>query len=189
MNEPILNYKTYLHDYLDEARYQHTLCVVKWAKRLAKLYDCEQQPCEIAAALHDILKQKDVSFLLQWCQGFAIIQEITAKNAAALLHGPAAAAFVKKTFGLSDQRILDAITYHTTGRANMTKIEKIVFLADMIGEDRTYPGVQNLRKLALKDLDEAVFCALSQGLVHLISKSAYVASGTLDAYNYYTKQR
>ncbi len=175
----------FLRDYISEKRYIHTLNVVKWAEILAQKHGADSAKCQTAAALHDILKQKDVKVLLQWCEEFDIITECDDRTLSALLHGPAASAFIKSEYGIDDSEICDAVYYHTTGRAGMSLTEKIVFLADMIGEDRTYPGVQELRALALEDLDRAVFDALKNNLLHLIGRGGYIAPDTLSAYNDY----
>ena len=79
----------------------------------------------------------------------------------------------KTAFGIDDEEIRGAIYYHTTGRVGMTLLEKIVFLADYIEPNRDFPGVEDLRLLAEKDLDEAVLAAYDSTISHLIDQEAY----------------
>ena len=92
----------------------------------------------------------------------------------ALLHGPAGSVLAKTAFGIDDEEIRGAIYYHTTGRVGMTLLEKIVFLADYIEPNRDFPGVEDLRLLAEKDLDEAVLAAYDSTISHLIDQEAYI---------------
>ena len=183
--EQLYDYKNYLHDYISDKRYRHVMNVVKWAVCLAKRYGADEKKCELAAALHDLLKQKDDNTLLHWAAPFDIINSVSPQNLNALLHGPAAARYIKEEFGVQDEDIISAVYYHTTGKPNMTLVQKIVFLADMIGEDRSYQEVEQLRSLALKDIDRAVFTALKNNIVFLAQENRVIATKTVDAYNDY----
>ena len=102
-----------------------------------------------------------------------------------LLHGKIAAHICKTKYGLSDE-LVDAIKYHTTGKAAMTTLEKIVFLADYIEPNRTQPGVEEIRELATKDLDVAVAQTLANTVAYLSSKGkGDIHPDTLAAYEYY----
>lgn len=92
----------------------------------------------------------------------------------ALLHGPAGSVLAKTAFGIDDEEIRGAIYYHTTGRVGMTLLERIVFLADYIEPNRDFSGVQDLRLLAEKDLDQAVLAAYDSTISHLIDQGAYI---------------
>ena len=92
----------------------------------------------------------------------------------ALLHGPVGSILCETKYGIDDKDIKSAIFYHTTGRTNMTLLEKIIFLADYIEPSRDFPGVDTIRKLAEKDLNQAVLSAYNSTIKHLIDQDAYI---------------
>ena len=114
----------------------------------------------LAALLHDAVKERPKAELLQIRRGNAIIAGNAAESPAPVWHGPCAAIMAKTQWGVDDPEVLDAIRYHTTGRAGMTKMDKILYLADMISAERDYPEVGELRALAGENLDAAVLQAV-----------------------------
>lgn len=159
---------------LSEKRFRHTGGVAASARMLAKLYGGDPDQAELAGWLHDAAKEMKLSDMQMWVKekGFAIDSYMLQSRA--LLHGPAGAAYAELHFDIHDQAILDAIYYHTTGNAHMTKLEKIVFLADYIEPSRDFPGVDELRKEAKKDLGQAVLLAYDSTIRHLIDDGAYI---------------
>jgi len=101
-----------------------------------------------------------------------------------LIHGPVGAKIATDLFKITDRDILSAIEYHTYGKKNMTKLEKIIYLADLIEEGRDYPGVEELRALAERDLDRAVLKALDNSIIHVIAKGGLIHPNTIEARNY-----
>jgi predicted HD superfamily hydrolase involved in NAD metabolism len=100
-----------------------------------------------------------------------------------LWHGPVAASIVQERMGIRDEDVLNAIRYHTTGRAGMTRLEKIIYLADYIEPGRQFPGLDEVRELAEKDLDSAVKKAIGNTIIFLVEKSAPIFPDTFKAYN------
>ena len=98
-----------------------------------------------------------------------------------LIHAPVGAKIAKHIFKIKDKDILTAIEYHTYGKKNMTKLEKIIYLADLIELGRDYPGVEELRALAEKDLDRAVLKALDNSIIHVIAKGGLIHPNTIEA--------
>jgi nicotinate-nucleotide adenylyltransferase len=86
-------------------------------------------------------------------------------------------------FGITDEAVLSAIRYHTTGKAGMTLLEKIIYVADFISEERSFPGVEQLRVTAFENLDDAVFAGLAFTLQDLTAKGKPVHPDTVAAYN------
>ena len=101
----------------------------------------------------------------------------------------ASAIFVRDELGVSDEEIFDAIFYHTTGKENMPRLTKIVYLADMISEDRCYKEVPILRELAEKDLNEAVKSALYMSIEYIKEKGGYLCDDTEKALDYLKKEK
>lgn len=159
---------------LSEKRFRHTAGVAASARMLAKLYGEDPDQAELAGWLHDAAKEMKLTDMQMWVKnkGFAIDPYMLQSRA--LLHGPAGAAYAELHFGIHDQDILNAIFYHTTGNIHMTKLEKIVFLADYIEPSRDFPGVDALRKEAKKDLNQAVLLAYDSTIRHLIDDGAYI---------------
>ena len=102
-----------------------------------------------------------------------------------IIHSYLGALFAREFYGIDDEDILNAITYHTTGRANMSDLEKIIFLADYIEPLRNFDGVERARELANKDLDAAMYFALNNTLKFLVERDNYIVVETVLARNYY----
>ena len=99
-------------------------------------------------------------------------------------HAFAGSVFVKESLNLSCD-IADAVYYHTCGRPDMSPLEKSVFLADYISDDRIFPGAAQVRKTASENIDLAVFQALQNSVCHLLERGKIVMPLSLEAYNYY----
>ncbi|MCB5941803.1 bis(5'-nucleosyl)-tetraphosphatase (symmetrical) YqeK [bacterium 210820-DFI.6.52] len=184
---PYKPYREYAKAHLSDERYRHTKNVVEQAGALARRHGADEDVCLRAAWLHDCMKEESLDTLLHWCREFAIINNALARSSRALLHGPAAAAFAREHFGVTDARVLDAIFYHTTGRPNMSAEEEIVFLADMTGPERTFAGVEQLRQLCFTDLNRAMAWALQNNLLYLAQRGRPIFEGSVTAYNHYIK--
>lgn len=150
---------------LSEKRYQHTENVKNLAVELAQIYGESTEKAALAAWLHDTAKEMPRAQLLQILQDNAIIKNNPAQRPEPVWHGICAAILARTQWGVADQEVLDAVECHTTGRPNMTKLDKILFLADMTSAERSWSGVDQLRDLAKTDLDAAML----QALDHTIS--------------------
>ena len=98
-------------------------------------------------------------------------------------HAPVGAIIARDEFGITDVDILNAIRYHTTGRANMSQLEKLIYISDMIEPGRSFPGVDDLRGMAEKDLDLTMEACIYQSVQFLVSKRVPVYPDSLDCYN------
>lgn len=165
-----------------DERFYHTECVARAAVSLAGRYGADPERAELAALLHDILKERDKADLLQMLRGSDIIDYAEIEPCPALYHSFAGGVYVHDELGL-DMELADAVRYHTAGRAGMTLLDKVVFLADYISDDRDFRGVDEVRAIARDSLDEAVFTALRNGLIHLFKKYLYVFPPAVRAYN------
>ena len=177
-------YIDYLKKNLNEKRFIHSLNVADKCFYLAKKYGCDEQKAYFCGLIHDICKNETAENMLQIFNRFGIILDNVQKNVELLWHSIAGALFVQEKFGVCDEEVINAIRYHTTGRSNMSKLEKIVFLADIISDDRQFDGVEYLRDLSEKDLDVATFKALKSTIMNLASKDAPIHTDTIDAYNF-----
>lgn len=168
---------------LSDKRYQHTLNVKKEAVHLARLHGADEEKAALAALLHDAAKERSKEELLQILQDNAIIAPGAALRPAPVWHGICAAILARTQWGVEDQEVLNAIACHTTGRPGMTKLDKILFLADMVSAERDYPTVGMLRRLAEQDLDAAVLEALGQNIEFVTQSGRPVDEMSRAAYN------
>ena len=130
---------------LSEKRYKHTINVKKMAVKLAKRYGADEEKAALAALLHDSAKELPKAEILQIFADNAIIAKNAAKRPAPVWHGYAASVLCQTQWGVTDPEILSAIECHTTGKQNMSLLDKIIYMADMTSAERDYPGVEALR--------------------------------------------
>ena len=104
-----------------------------------------------------------------------------------VVHAFLGAYFVEKVLNIKDVEIIDAIRYHTSGKANMSELGKLVFVADMVERGRDYQGVEKLRELFKKDFERCFIECLKEELQHLINKKSVIYEETINAYEYYVK--
>ena len=141
---------------MGDFRYNHSVNVAKEAKKLAKIYGADEEKAQTAGILHDITKEMSKEEQLQIIVDRGIILDNIQKNAPKLWHGISGSIYVKDKLGIEDDDILNSIRYHTTGRAKMSLLEKIIFVADFTSEERTYSGVSTMRKKSRKCLEDAM---------------------------------
>jgi nicotinate-nucleotide adenylyltransferase len=149
-----------------ESRIPHVLGCRETALRLARRWGADELDAENAAILHDITKKMPVDQQLQYCEKRGIINFSYRPEYEAALHAFSGAAAAALEFGVSPE-VENAVRWHTTGRADMSLLEKIIWLADYIEPNRVTPGVEEIRSLAESDLDEALRRALESSLRHL----------------------
>ncbi len=183
-DDPVFEaYRLEIRKRLSDARYYHSLCVAKAAKSLAKRYGADAKKAELAGVLHDILKDTPKEEQLQFAQRFGIILDNFELASKTLLHAKVGAAFLERELGVSDPEILDAVRYHTTGKADMSLLTRIIFTADFISDDREYPGVEQMRSMAASDLREAMLEGLAFTISELTEKRRVIHPDTIRAYN------
>lgn len=168
---------------LSPQRYYHTLCVRNEAVALAEKYGADVKKAELAALLHDIAKETDKTELLRIISTDDIIANNCQKRPSVVWHALAAAVIAKNDLGVNDNEILNAIASHTTGRKGMTKLDKILYMADMISADRNYPELEMLRKTTWQSLDKGTAEGLYQSLLFLKQKGKAIDELTVAAYD------
>lgn len=174
---------TVIREKLGDKRYIHSLNVADECRKLAKFYDYDEDRAYIAGLLHDVLKDTSHTKLLDYLTINGVSQEDYELIAPKLWHATAGAMFVEKELGVSDLEIINAIRYHTTGRRYMTKLDKILYVADFIGEDRVYDGVEIMREKAYTELEYAVLEGVSFVIKDLIKSNQVIHPDTIGAYN------
>lgn len=164
-------------------RYEHTIRVADTAIDLAKHYQQPVDKVELAAIFHDYAKYRDRDEMQRWIETSTLPKDLLDYHPE-LWHGPVGALLIEREVGIRDRTILQAIHWHTTGKAYMNTIEKIIFLADYIEPGREFPGVENVREKATQDLDYAVFLALKNTIKHLLDKNQKIYPDAMHAYNH-----
>jgi len=167
---------------MHEKRYQHTLGVAESARRLAERYGADPKKAELAGFVHDYCKCWPVERMRQILIRHDYPQDLL-HGEKELWHSFAGAIVIQSELGITDPEVLQAVRYHTTGRPGMSLLEKVVCVADYIEPNRSFPGVEQIRELAEKNLDEALAAALGGTIRFLIEQRKTVYPLTLDAYN------
>ena len=167
---------------LSDERFYHTECVVTAARELAVRFGEDTDRAMIAAYLHDIAKEMPSNDLLQMIECSDIIDVDEIRQCRPVWHAYAGGIYATQQLGV-DSGIGDAISYHTTARAGMSNLEKIVFLADCISRDRDFNGIDELRKCAQQSLDEAMILAIQNQTVHLVRKRRHLDLNMIRAFN------
>ena len=173
--------------YLKPKRMPHVLGTEQEAAFLAEKYGADVTAARIAALLHDCTKKLDLPQQLSLCRHYAIPLDEMERNYLKLLHSKTGAAVARDRFGVSDE-IYNAIFYHTTGKADMTLLEKIVYLADYIEPSRSFPGVEELRTAVHEDLDRGLCRALADSIVELQGYGSPVHPNTQEALSYIQRE-
>ncbi len=169
-------------------RFAHTLNVEKMAVALAVQYGADPLKAALAALLHDVAKEFSRAELLRILQNNVIIAGDTHKSPAPVWHGVCAAILAQTQWGVTDAEVLSAIACHTTGKPNMGKLDKIIYLADMLCEERDFAGVAPLRALAYQDLDVATGACLAHTLHYLQQSGKLLDPLSLAAYQDYAEK-
>ena len=178
-------YKEVAKQLLSKKRYQHCLNVADECAKLAKRYGEDEQRAYVAGLLHDIKKDESPSSMLSMIIESGVYAEPIELDNSKLWHSIASSVFTEQRFNISDKDILNAIRYHTVARANMSKLELIVYMGDLISVDRFFDDVNYIRELAYKDLEKAVLYSLKFALIELINGEETIPITTIEAYNYY----
>ncbi|WP_423407465.1 bis(5'-nucleosyl)-tetraphosphatase (symmetrical) YqeK [Heyndrickxia sp. MSNUG] len=167
---------------LTEHRYEHTIGVMETAIKLADQYGGDVQKAELAAIFHDYAKFRPKEEMRQIIIEQKMPEELLEYNGE-LWHAPVGAYLVEKEAGITDDEVLDAIRYHTSGRVGMTLLDKIIYLADYIEPGRHFPGVEEVRSMAAEDLNLALIQSMKNTIQFLMKKNQPVFPDTFKAYN------
>ncbi len=158
-------------------KFQHSLGVEQTALELAERYGASRDRAGLAGLLHDITKQMDNAKMAA-AYGIISLSEKT-------LHAPVAACWLKEQDIVTDGEVLTAIKYHTTGRADMTLLEKVIYMADYIEPGRDFEGVREVRRAAYEDIDRAMLMGITMSLEDILQRGTLIDPDSVAAYNYF----
>lgn len=188
MNENIDVMRRKVKKYLDKNRYNHTLGVMYTAGALAMRYGADLNRALTAGLLHDCAKCIPNDKKIRMCKKNHIFITPAEEANPSLLHAKLGAFLAAKKYHIGDRTILNAIACHTTGKPEMTLLDKILYIADYIEPNRAeLPDMSEARRLAFEDIDECLYLLLRDSLVYLQTKGLPVDPATEKTYNYYKK--
>ena len=168
---------------LRPARFRHSREVSRTAVRLAERWDVDIEKARLAGILHDCARSLKGEELLACAKAKGLLLTDIEIKQPALIHAPLGAVLAQQRFGVEDREILQAIHRHTTGAAQMTKLDKIIYLADCIEPGRNFAGVQQLRELAEKNLNAAVLAAYDQSIRFVLDCGGLLHLNTVEGRN------
>ena len=181
--------KKKLKNELDESRYEHTIGVMDTAACLAMRYGADLTQALVAGLLHDCAKCIPNDKKLKLCRKNGIEVTPFEEKAPFLLHAKLGAWMAEHEYHVSDPAILSAIACHTTGKPDMSLLDKIVFIADYIEPGRNKaPGLPEIRRLAFTDIDQALIRILSDTLDYLASSNDPIDPTTQNVLDYYLRR-
>ena len=168
---------------LRPARFRHSREVSRTAVRLAERWGVDIEKTRLAGILHDCARNLKGETLLSCAKECGLLPSEIELRQPALIHAKLGALLAERRFGVKDPSVLQAIRTHTTGAAQMTTLDKIIYLSDSIEPGRNFVGVQVIRELAEKDLDAAILAAFDQGIRFVLDGGGLLHPDTVDGRN------
>lgn len=173
---------------LNPNRVAHVLGCRDCAVELARVYGENETDAARAGLLHDITKAIDGPLQLTLCAEYGIVLDTFSRAFPKTLHALTGSLVARRIFG-ENERVTCAICHHTTGRADMTLLEKIIYIADYVERNRDFPGVEQMRAMAYTDLDKAVLMGLQSAVAHVRRQGQGLAPATIEALAFLEKQK
>ncbi len=174
---------------LTPKRLYHSICVAEKAKHLAEKYGSDAEKAYTTGLVHDIMKNQSVEDMLKLIDSDGQVLTENEKAITVTLHAIAGEIYLRKELGVTDEEVLSAVRWHTTGKEDMSLFEKIIYVADLVSDDREYPDVEEVRQLAEDDLDKTLLRGLSFTIEDNAKKYKLIHNDTVKAYNYYLGER
>ncbi len=177
------DYRRLVESKLDAERLNHSFGVSRAARKLALKYGANADKAELAGLLHDVMKNapKEEQRRVIEAGGHKLTAVELANSK--VWHAMAGEAFLRCETDIDDEEILSAVRHHTTGAAGMTLLDRIVYIADFISEERDYPDVETVRRLADESLEKAIIYTTTYTIRDLAAKGLPIHPDTVDCYN------
>ncbi len=184
-NEQIRGYTALLKARLSKKRFVHSVNVARASCVLAEKWGADMDKAYLAGLLHDCCKELPFPEQKELMLGGPFPVSDVEWACKPVWHGIAAASYMHAELGIDDPDVLGAARWHTVGRAKMSRLEEIVYMADLISAERTYRDVERFRKMAHTDLNKALLAAFQYAVDSVIKKGTPLPVSTVEAYNYY----
>jgi|TARA_B100001971_G_scaffold130993_1_gene120908 predicted HD superfamily hydrolase involved in NAD metabolism len=190
-NDPdqIARIETYLSENLSPARFRHVMGVREVALTLAKRHGIDEAQAELAALLHDCVKERPNDELLGLAKRHGLQVDKHEQQMPDLLHGKVAPFVAAERFGVNDETVFDATRCHSTGAVEMGPLDQVLFVADFCEPSRPYTAAQDVRELAERDLEAAVLEVMQFKLRKTLLKKQPVHPDSFHAYNAWVDKR
>lgn len=174
-----------LKEKLTPSRLYHSICVAEQAHHLAEKFGADTEKAYTAGLIHDIMRYEPPEEMLKLIDSDGKYKLTPLERKIAVtLHAVAGEVYLRTKLGVTDEEILSAVRYHTTGKEDMTLLEKIIYVADLTSEDRDYPDVAEVRETAEQSLEKATLRGLSFTIESNAQKNKPIHIDTVKAYNY-----
>ncbi len=174
-----------LNTMLKPNRLAHSINVANCAVKLSEIYGCDTGKAYLAGLVHDCAKYFTKDQIDSYVKKYNIKLDPLEVNNISLSHSVIGSFVIQDVFNIQDMDIINAVRYHTTGRENMSTLEKIIFMADMIEEGRNFPGVDELRKLSFNgQLDKALITSFNNTIKFVIENNQLIHPRSVSARNY-----
>jgi len=170
-------------DKLSDYRRIHSLNVADEAVRFAEKYGADPEKARLAGLLHDITKETAPDLQLKIIEKGGIILSDVERRSPKLWHSISGAITVRDVYGIDDEDVFNAVMYHTTARAGMSKLEKCIFLADFTSAERDYPDIDVIRRFAEVSLEDGMLYGIKFTLARLAGRGDLISPNALAAYN------
>lgn len=174
-----------LKEKLTPSRLYHSICVAEKAKHLAEIFGADTEKAYTAGLIHDIMRYEPAEEMLKLIDedGKHKLTD-SERKITVTLHAVAGEVYLRTKLGVTDEEILSAVRYHTTGKEKMTLLEKIIYVADLTSEDRDYPDVSKVRETAEESLEKATLRGLSFTIESNAKQNRPIHIDTVKAFNY-----
>ena len=169
---------------LTPKRLYHSICVAEKAKHLAEKFGSDAEKAYTAGLIHDLMKNESVEKMLELIESDGQTLTESEKAITVTLHAIAGEVYLRKKLNVTDEEILSAVRWHTTGKENMTLLEKIIYVADLTSDDREYPDVKEVRMMAEESLEKTCIRGLSFTIEDNARKHKPIHMDTVKAFNY-----
>jgi len=188
MQAQFQNYTALLRARLSKKRFVHSVNVAESARELAVRWNADPDWAYLAGLLHDCCKELPAEEQEALMRSGSFDVEDVEWLCKPVWHGIAAAAYMQFELGIENHEVLSAARWHTVAHANMTLLEEIVYMADLISADRTYRDVERIRKLAFSDLQKGMLAGVEFAVESVLKKGTPLPICTAQAYNYYLQR-
>ncbi len=187
MTNDIAYIKGYVASKLSDKRLRHTQRVAEWAAVLAERHGIELHPVVLAAYLHDVAKCMPFDEMMAILKAHDQVDQLF-YDMPQIVHAFAGACLIARDLSIDDARVIEAVKYHTTGRAQMGEIATVIYIADATESGRDYPRLSAHRALAMQSLQSALKVICADSIQYLIKRNLMIHPYTLEMYNYLIKR-
>lgn len=169
---------------LSDYRFHHSMCVAKRAVELAKMHGLDENKAYVAGVLHDVMKEEPLDNQRKFIESLGHKMSEVELASPNVFHQISGALYVENTLGIDDEDIINGIRYHTTGCANMSEFEMLIYLADFTSEERSYKDVDIMRQKTNDNFLDAMLYSLRFTISKLADDNKQIHPDTLHCYNW-----